>query len=33
MTTAATLEWVAFEWPTERTTRLKIRESALTFAV
>ncbi|KAL8287278.1 hypothetical protein RQP46_003730 [Phenoliferia psychrophenolica] len=33
MTTAATLEWVAFEWPTDRTTRLKIRESALTFAV
>jgi WD40 repeat protein len=33
MTTAATLEWVAFEWPAERTTRLRIRETALTFSV
>ncbi|KAI5481365.1 WD repeat protein [Pseudohyphozyma bogoriensis] len=33
MTTAATLEWVAFEWPAERTTRLKIRETTLTFSV
>ncbi|KAK4704763.1 hypothetical protein P7C70_g1446, partial [Phenoliferia sp. Uapishka_3] len=33
MTTAATLEWVTFEWPGERTTRLRIRETALTFAV
>ncbi|KAM0751154.1 hypothetical protein T439DRAFT_313451 [Meredithblackwellia eburnea MCA 4105] len=33
MTTAATLEWVTFEWPAERTTRLKIRETTLTFSV
>lgn len=33
MTVAATLEWVTFEWPAERTVRLKIRETALTFSV
>ena len=33
MTTAATLEWVAFEWPAERTVRLRIRETALNFGV
>jgi len=32
MTTASTLDWVTFEWPTERTARLKIRETVLTFA-
>ncbi|KAG9008521.1 hypothetical protein FRB94_013134 [Tulasnella sp. JGI-2019a] len=31
MTIASTLDWVAFEWPTERTARLKIRDSVLTF--
>lgn len=31
MTNAATLEWVVFEWPAERTARLKIRETALNF--
>ncbi|KIM30119.1 hypothetical protein M408DRAFT_101314 [Serendipita vermifera MAFF 305830] len=31
MTTAATLEWVGFDWPTERTARLRIRDSVLTF--
>lgn len=31
MTTAATLEWVNFDWPTERTARLRIRDSTLTF--
>ena len=33
MTTAATLEWVAFDWPAERTVRLRIRETALNFGV
>jgi WD40 repeat protein len=33
MATAATLEWVKFEWQAERTVRLRIRESALTFSV
>lgn len=32
MTVAATLEWVSFTWPTERTARLSIRDSMLTFA-
>ncbi|SCV73919.1 BQ2448_6349 [Microbotryum intermedium] len=31
MTNAATLEWVTFEWPGERTVRLRIRETALNF--
>jgi len=31
MTIASTLDWVAFEWPSERTARLKIRDSVLTF--
>ncbi|CAE6507831.1 unnamed protein product [Rhizoctonia solani] len=31
MTTAATLEWVNFTWPTDRTARLSIRDSVLTF--
>ncbi|KAG8857990.1 hypothetical protein FRB96_005481 [Tulasnella sp. 330] len=31
MTIASTLDWVAFEWPNERTARLKIRDSVLTF--
>ncbi|GAA5922792.1 hypothetical protein JCM1841_000709 [Sporobolomyces salmonicolor] len=33
MTTAATLEWVVFDWPAERTVRLRIRETALNFGV
>ncbi|KAG8734075.1 hypothetical protein FRC10_011973 [Ceratobasidium sp. 414] len=32
MTVAATLEWVAFSWPADRTARLSIRDSVLTFA-
>lgn len=32
MTIAGTLEWVKFEWPAERTVRLYIRESVLTFS-
>jgi hypothetical protein len=32
MTIAGTLEWVKFEWPAERTVRLHIRESVLTFS-
>ncbi|KAG8991233.1 hypothetical protein FRB90_001428 [Tulasnella sp. 427] len=32
MTIAGTLDWVAFEWTNDRTARLKIRDSALTFA-
>jgi WD repeat-containing protein 7 len=31
MTTAATLEWVSFDWPNDRTARLRIRDSILTF--
>lgn len=31
MTTAATLEWLGFDWPSERNVRLRIRESTLTF--
>jgi hypothetical protein len=31
MTTAATLEWVGFDWPNDRTARLRIRDSVLTF--
>ncbi|KAF8501955.1 WD40 repeat-like protein [Hysterangium stoloniferum] len=31
MTTAAVLEWVQFEWPSDRTARLKIRDIAFTF--
>ncbi|KAK4048153.1 hypothetical protein OIO90_005917 [Microbotryomycetes sp. JL221] len=33
MATAATLEWVAFDWPAERTARLRIRETAINFGV
>lgn len=33
MTRAATLEWVRFEWPAERTVRLRIRQSTLTFSI
>lgn len=32
MTVAGTLDWVAFEWTNDRTARLKIRDSTLTFA-
>lgn len=32
MTITGTLEWVKFEWPAERTVRLHIRESVLTFS-
>jgi len=32
MTVTGTLEWVKFEWPAERTVRLHIRESVLTFS-
>ncbi|KIJ60314.1 hypothetical protein HYDPIDRAFT_177510 [Hydnomerulius pinastri MD-312] len=32
MTIAGTLEWVRFEWPSERSVRLHIRESTLTFS-
>ncbi|KZW01603.1 hypothetical protein EXIGLDRAFT_717183 [Exidia glandulosa HHB12029] len=32
MTIASTLDWVSFEWPAERSARLKIRDSTLTFA-
>ncbi|GAA5960639.1 hypothetical protein JCM3765_005885 [Sporobolomyces pararoseus] len=31
MTTAATLEWVVVDWPAERTVRLRIRETTLSF--
>lgn len=31
MTVAATLEWVKFEWPGERSARLKIRDSTFNF--
>ncbi|GAA6064483.1 hypothetical protein JCM10212_000363 [Sporobolomyces blumeae] len=31
MTTAATLEWVVVDWPADRTVRLRIRETALSF--
>lgn len=31
MTNAATLEWVVFDWPADRTARLRIRETALNF--
>jgi hypothetical protein len=31
MTTAATLEWIIVDWPAERTVRLRIRETALSF--
>ncbi|BGP33827.1 hypothetical protein JCM10296v2_005632 [Rhodotorula toruloides] len=33
MTLAATLEWVVFDWPAERTVRLQLRETALNFGV
>ncbi|POY70885.1 hypothetical protein BMF94_6062 [Rhodotorula taiwanensis] len=33
MTTSAILEWVALDWPAERTVRLRIRETALNFGV
>ncbi|KAM0790179.1 hypothetical protein ACM66B_005497 [Microbotryomycetes sp. NB124-2] len=33
MTTAATLEWVVFDWPGDRTARLRIRETAINFGV
>ncbi|KAH7885158.1 hypothetical protein F5I97DRAFT_1937434 [Phlebopus sp. FC_14] len=32
MTVAGTLEWVRFEWTSERSVRLHIRESTLTFS-
>ncbi|KAI6166690.1 WD40-repeat-containing domain protein [Pisolithus thermaeus] len=32
MSIADTLEWVKFEWPSERSVRLHIRESTLTFS-
>ncbi|KIK98529.1 hypothetical protein PAXRUDRAFT_800852 [Paxillus rubicundulus Ve08.2h10] len=32
MTIAGTLEWVRFEWPSERSVRLRIRESTLSFS-
>ncbi|KAG6336863.1 hypothetical protein ID866_2221 [Astraeus odoratus] len=32
MTVAGTLEWVKFEWPSERAVRLHIRDSTLTFS-
>ncbi|EGN97892.1 hypothetical protein SERLA73DRAFT_55174 [Serpula lacrymans var. lacrymans S7.3] len=32
MTIAATLEWVRFEWPADRSVKLRIRESTLTFS-
>ncbi|EJD50966.1 hypothetical protein AURDEDRAFT_112046 [Auricularia subglabra TFB-10046 SS5] len=32
MTIASTLDWVSFEWPADRSARLKIRDSILTFA-
>ncbi|KAH9950696.1 WD40 repeat-like protein [Amylocystis lapponica] len=32
MTLAATLDYVRFEWPAERSVRLKIRDSILTFS-
>ncbi|KZT59398.1 WD40 repeat-like protein [Calocera cornea HHB12733] len=31
MTVAASLEWITFEWPGERSARLKIRDSTFTF--
>ncbi|GAA6016235.1 hypothetical protein JCM11491_003777 [Sporobolomyces phaffii] len=31
MTTAATLEWIIVDWPGDRTVRLRIRETALSF--
>ncbi|GAA5940493.1 WD40 repeat domain-containing protein [Sporobolomyces koalae] len=31
MTTAATLEWIIVDWPAERTVRLRLRETALSF--
>ncbi|KAL0960599.1 hypothetical protein HGRIS_005631 [Hohenbuehelia grisea] len=32
MTIAATLEWVRFEWTADRSVKLKIRQSTLTFS-
>ncbi|KIJ14943.1 hypothetical protein PAXINDRAFT_176598 [Paxillus involutus ATCC 200175] len=32
MTIAGTLEWVRFEWSSDRSVRLRIRESTLTFS-
>lgn len=32
MTVGASLEWVRFEWTAERSVKLKIRESTLTFS-
>jgi WD40 repeat protein len=32
MTAAAVLEWVQFEWPSDRSARLKIRDVAFTFS-
>ncbi|TDL19727.1 hypothetical protein BD410DRAFT_773671 [Rickenella mellea] len=31
MTVAATLEWVTIDWPAERSVRIRIRDSTLTF--
>ena len=32
MTIAGTLEWVRFEWLSDRSVRLRIRESTLSFS-
>lgn len=32
MSVAATLEWIKFEWVADRSVKLKIRESILTFS-
>jgi WD40 repeat protein len=32
MTIAETLEWVRFEWPAERSVKVKIRDNVLTFS-
>lgn len=32
MTIAATLEWVRFNWMSDRSVKLDIRESVLTFS-
>lgn len=33
LTIASMLEWIKFEWPSDRSVRLKIRETTLTFPV
>ena len=32
MTIAGTLEWVQFEWVADRSVKLKIKDSVLTFS-